>query len=163
MLKRLSHVCLGVADIDDGVAFYGGVLGARIAHEFRDADGKRYGVMLACGGGTFIELFRRRVPAPADAAPDLPDADPPSQPDEGFRHLCLEVDDIEEAARRLRALGRTCDIRRGRTDRVLQLMVRDPDGVVVEFHQHDAESLLRPWVTGSGPDGGDPVDGPDET
>ncbi len=138
MLMRLSHVCLGVADVDASVAFYGGVLGAQVAHEFRNDAGERYGVMLACGGGTFIELFRRRAATAKGGA----------APDEGFRHLCFEVADIEAAAERLRRSGHECLIRRGRTDRILQFFIHDPDGAMVEFHQHDAESVLTPWLSG---------------
>lgn len=137
MLKRLSHVCLGVANIDESLAFYAGTLGAQIAHEFRNAGQERYGVMLACGQGTFIELFLRRSPALNSNAPE---------PDAGFRHLCFEVDDIEATAGRLRSLGYECAVRRGRTDHVLQLLIRDPDGIAIEFHQHDKASVLRPWV-----------------
>jgi glyoxylase I family protein len=136
MLKRLSHVCLGVADIDASVAFYGDVLGAETAHEFRNDAGERYGVMLACGGGTFIELFRRRAPGACATG----------EPDGGFRHLCFEVADIAAAAERLSPFLKETTIRRGRTDRILQFFVHDPDGNTVEFHQHDEESVLTPWL-----------------
>lgn len=132
MLKRLSHVCLGTLDLERAIAFYRTALGCAVVHEFRNDHNELYGAMLFCRGGTFLELFR--------------DAEPMA--DGGrFRHLCFEVEDIETAAERFRSLGHACTVRRGRTDRTLQFFIHDPDGTVVEFHQHDAESKLSPWLT----------------
>lgn len=131
MLKRLSHVCLSARDPARTIAFYQDVLGCAVAHEFRNDAGELYGAMLHCGDGTFIELFRDAV-ATTSGGP--------------FRHLCFEVVDIEAAASQLRVSGFECNVRRGRTDRVLQFFIHDPDGTMIEFHEHDAESALRPWV-----------------
>jgi len=134
MLKRLSHVCLGARDPVRTIAFYRDVLGCAVAHEFQNAVGELYGAMLHCGDGTFIELFRDAGAATSGGP---------------FRHLCFEVVDIEATAARLRASGFECNVRRGRTDRVLQFFIHDPDGTMIEFHEHDAESALYPWVASS--------------
>jgi len=43
--------------------------------------------------------------------------------------------------------GLQAEVRRGRTDRILQFFVNDPDGNMVEFQQHDRESVLYPLIS----------------
>jgi catechol 2,3-dioxygenase-like lactoylglutathione lyase family enzyme len=133
MLKRLSHASFGSTDLQRTVAFYRSLLGCEIAHEFRNPAGELYGVFLYAKNGTFLEFFTEREEKPAGGL---------------FRHICFEVDDIEAAAARFRAAGHAAEVRRGRTDRVLQFFVHDPDGTTIEFQQHDAESVLLPYVSG---------------
>jgi len=131
MLKRLSHACLGSTDLARTVDFYCSVLGCEIAHEFRNAGGERYGVFLACRNGTFLEFFNEEAPKPAGGL---------------FRHLCFEVENIERMAEIVREHGLEAHIRRGRTDHILQFFVHDPDGNMIEFQQHDRQSVLYPLL-----------------
>jgi len=131
MLKRLSHVCLGVRDLPQSIAFFRSLLGVESAHEFRNDAGELYGVMLACNGGTFLELFKESVPVAGGGL---------------FRHVCFEVDDIEAMAAHACSLGFDAAVRRGRTDFVLQFFLVGIDGVSIEFQQHDRQSKLLPWV-----------------
>jgi len=131
-VKRLSHVSLSSRDLAATERFYVDIMGFKIAHEFYNAAGERYGFFLSAGGGSFLECFQVM-----DAA----------APGGMFRHLCFEVDDIESFADHLRARGFPEIVtRRGRTDRILQFFIRDPDGVEIEFQQHDEQSALRPFV-----------------
>ena len=133
-IKRLSHISLSTRDLAATERFYVDVMGFEIAHEFRNAAGERYGFFLHAGGGTFIEFFQK------------PDA---GGNDGLFRHLCFETDDIETFASRVRSHGiADFTIRRGRTDKILQFMFSDPDGTQIEIQQHDAESVLTPFVKG---------------
>lgn len=133
-IKRLSHVSLSSRDLAATERFYVGILGFDIAHTFLNSAGERYGFFLHAGGGSFLEFFQK------------PDA---GHEDGLFRHLCLETDDIEAVAGKLRTSGITdFTIKRGRTDRILQFFILDPDGIQVEFQQHDAESVLTPYVKG---------------
>ena len=125
-ITRLGHICLGTIDLDRVVSFYSDLLGCRVIHEFRTAAGERYGVFLLVGEGTFLEFFRDTTIRSGDGR---------------FRHLCLQVEDIEQAAHSLRASGFEPVVRRGRTDHVLLCEVRDPDGNLVEFHQYDSPSM----------------------
>jgi len=127
MLKRLSHACLGSTNLLRTIAFYRELIGCEVAHEFRNAAGDLYGVFLSCRNGTFLEFFNEQQPKPPGGL---------------FRHLCFEVDDIEEMAAAARKHGLPAEIKRGRTDRILQFFVNDPDGNVVEFQQHDKQSVL---------------------
>jgi lactoylglutathione lyase len=131
-IKRFSHACLSSRDLDATERFYVEVMGCTVAHEFRNAAGERYGFFLHAGDGTFLEFFKK-----ADAGTE-----------EGlFRHLCFEVDDIDAFAARLRQFGfKDVVIKRGRTDRILQCFIHDPDGTQVEIQQHDADSVLLPYV-----------------
>jgi catechol 2,3-dioxygenase-like lactoylglutathione lyase family enzyme len=131
MLKRLSHACLGSTNLPRTIAFYRELIGCEVAHEFRNAAGELYGVFLSCRNGTFLEFFNEQQPKPPGGL---------------FRHLCFEVDDVEDMAAAARKRGLTAEIKRGRTDHILQFFIHDPDGNVVEFQQHDRQSVLYPLL-----------------
>jgi lactoylglutathione lyase len=133
MLKRLSHASFGSTDLARTIAFYCSLLDCEVAHEFRNPAGQLYGVFLYCRSGTFLEFFNEQTQKPPGGL---------------FRHVCFEVDDIEAAAARFRAAGHALEIRRGRTDRIRQFFVHDPDGTMIEFQEHDQESVLLPYVIG---------------
>ena len=131
MLKRLSHACLGSTNLPRTIAFYRELIGCEVAHEFRNAAGELYGVFLSCRNGTFLEFFNEQQPKPPGGL---------------FRHLCFEVDNVEDMAAVARRHGLTAEIKRGRTDHILQFFIHDPDGNMVEFQQHDRQSVLYPLL-----------------
>ena len=131
-IRKLSHICVGSSDIDRTEAFYADLLGARTVHEFRNDQNIRYGIMMAFGQGTFLECFKE--------SGLLTDGT-------RIRHFCLEVDDLDTQHAIAARLGSPTAIRRGRTDQVLQFMVNDPDGVLIEFHHHDDQSRLKTYTT----------------
>ena len=131
MLMRLSHACLGSTNLPRTIAFYRELVGCQVAHEFRNAAGEIYGVFLSCRNGTFLEFFNEQQPKPPGGL---------------FRHLCFEVDDVEDMAAVARRHGLTAEIKRGRTDHILQFFIHDPDGNMVEFQQHDRQSVLYPLL-----------------
>jgi len=128
---RLSHACLGSTNLPRTIAFYRELVGCQVAHEFRNAAGELYGVFLSCRNGTFLEFFNEQQPKPPGGL---------------FRHLCFEVDDVEDMAAVARRHGLTAEIKRGRTDHILQFFVHDPDGNMIEFQQHDRQSVLYPLL-----------------
>jgi lactoylglutathione lyase len=131
VVKRLAHLCLGTPDLARVQAFYCGLLGCRVIHEFRNQQGERYGLFLLVNRGTFLEFF----------------LDAESVTHKGvFKHLCFEVEDIHEWAERLKSRGFPVEIRRGRTDGVLQFSIQDPDGNAVEFHQYDSKAIQYPYA-----------------
>lgn len=125
-VRRLSHACLGARDLSRSIAFYRAVLGCEVIFEYRRDDGFLYGVFIATGDGTFIELFNEER--------DLPEGGL-------FRHLSFQVDDVVATQAHLAALGYPTEIRRGRQDGALQIWIHDPDGTMIEFHQYDAQSV----------------------
>ena len=135
MLKRLSHASFGSTDLPRTIDFYRSMLGCEVVHEFKNSAGQVYGVFLDCGNGTFLEFFNEQTPQSSGGL---------------FRHICFEVDDLKAAAARFRAAGYQAEIKRGRTDRILQFFAHDPDGIMIEFQEHDAESVLLPYVRDRG-------------
>lgn len=123
---RLHHVSLSTSDLPRAIAFYRDALGGEVAHEFRNENGKLYGAFIHCGNGSFIELFHAAAFVPSGR----------------LRHLSFEVADIEAAAAHMRELGYAPAVRRGRTDKVLQFFIHDPDGNEIELQQHDGQSAL---------------------
>lgn len=127
MLKRLSHACLGSTDLSRTLSFYRDLLGCEVVHEFRNPAGKLYGFFLSCRNGTFLEFFSEESAKPPGGL---------------FRHLCFEVEDIEQMAAVVRSHGFRPEVKRGRTDHILQFFIHDPDGNMIEFQQHDRQSVL---------------------
>ncbi len=130
MIKRLGHVCLGTRSLEKILDFYINLLGCKLIHEFKNAQGELYGAFLLVNNGTFIEFFN--------------DQTTPSK--QGlFRHLCFEVEDIHHFAEKVRSVGFDVDVNRGKTDNTLQFWIKDPDGNEIEFHEYDSESKITPF------------------
>jgi catechol 2,3-dioxygenase-like lactoylglutathione lyase family enzyme len=135
-VKRLHHVSLGTSNLPRLLAFYCEIMGSEVAHEFRNQSNDLYGAFVHLGNGTFIEMFRDENIEDVGVS--------------RFRHLSLEVDDIELAAKFLESKGFALAVRRGRTDHVLQCFVEDPDGNIVELQQHDQQSVLAHFLSERG-------------
>ena len=126
MITSIAHVCFVVKDLDASISFYREKLGMKEAFDFINDEGERFGVYLHAGGRTFIELF---TGAPAAAAES-----------QSYRHMCLEVDDIQRAVADLRAAGVELDDPVLGSDGSWQAWLADPDGNRIELHQYTPES-----------------------
>jgi catechol 2,3-dioxygenase-like lactoylglutathione lyase family enzyme len=124
-IKRVSHVCLGALDLEATERFYCQGLGCTRAFDFLRG-GKRIGFYLRAGEGTFIEVFLQEKLDPDAPAP--------------IRHLCLEVDSVDEASARVKSLGYKVGEKKLGADRSWQAWTADPAGVRIEFHEYTAES-----------------------
>jgi catechol 2,3-dioxygenase-like lactoylglutathione lyase family enzyme len=132
MIKGLAHVCYNVEDLDRAIAFYAGALGMKEAFDFLKDDGTRYGVYLSTGGRQFIELFEGPVTTPEGT---------PS-----YKHLCLEVEDIESAVTALKSAGiETSEPKLG-SDQSWQVWITDPDGNRIELHAYTPDSRQTPFL-----------------
>ena len=90
MIKQLAHICIGATDLAASERFYCEVLG--LAKKFRFLkDGREFGFYADVGGGNYIEVFSQDG------------VDQGSKP--LIKHMCLEVDSIDEAIRRISAAG----------------------------------------------------------
>lgn len=127
-LVRLSHLCLSSVDLDASEAFYVKLVGGKLVFEFRNDAGDRYGLFISLGNGTFLEIFKI-------------DNEVLSSENSGFRHLCLQVQDIHFAANRFKEAGYSPQISIGRVDQVPQFWVGDPNGINIEFHELNDPSL----------------------
>ena len=125
MITGIAHACFTVADLDRSIEFYER-LGLQPAFDYRRDGGERFGVYLYVGRRNFIELFVGDVSASAEG--------------QSYRHLCLEVDDLEETIATLRRQGIDASDPKLGTDRSWQAWITDPDGNRIELHQYTAES-----------------------
>ncbi|MDH7570286.1 MAG: VOC family protein [Armatimonadota bacterium] len=114
MIRGIAHVCFTVRNLDAALAFYCEGLGLRHAFDFRRESGERYGVYLHAGGRNFIELFQGTLAEPA--------------PGQAYRHLCLEVDNIEESVAAMRVRGIDVSPVKMGADHSWQAWITDPDG-----------------------------------
>jgi lactoylglutathione lyase/glyoxylase I family protein len=134
MITGLAHTCFTVSDLDSALTFYRDALGLKEAFDFTDDEGRRYGVYLYLGERNFIELFEGTVAEPAEG--------------QSFRHICLEVDDIEATVKTLRARGlEVSPIKMGR-DQSYQAWITDPDGNRIELHHYTPDSWQAPSLAG---------------
>jgi len=131
MITGIAHVCFTVSDLDASIAFYGEKLGFAQAFDFINDDGERFGAYLAIGNRTVIEMFTGQV-APAEGG--------------RYRHVCLEVDDLEATVAELRGRGvEVTDPKLG-SDNSWQAWLTDPDGNRIELHHYTPESKQTPHL-----------------
>ena len=134
MVTSLAHVCFTVSDLDASIAFYCDTLGFARAFDFVRDSGERYGVYIKTGPRTFIELFA------GSAAP--------AGEEQSYKHICLEVNDMEATVAELRAKGVDVgEISLG-MDQSYQAWLADPDGNRIELHAYTDTSWQGPYLDG---------------
>ncbi len=132
MITGLAHVCFTVADLDASEAFYRDQLGFTHAFDFVNDAGERHGVYLHIGGRSFLELFTGDLSAPAEG--------------QSYRHLCLEVDDMDATVSELTGRGvEVTEVKLG-SDNSYQAWLADPDGNRIELHHYTPSSKQGPWL-----------------
>ena len=125
LIKQIAHVCIGAIDLKKSEHFYCTALGLKKKFRFV-RDGKEFGLYLAVGNHTFIEIFEQTALESIDRHP--------------IKHLCLQVDDIAQVITALRAHGYTVSDKKLGADQSWQCWVTDPHGVRIEMHQYTPES-----------------------
>ena len=132
MITGIAHACFTVSDLERSIRFYRDGLGLAPAFEFTDHDGRRTGLYFRVGRRTFIELFEGPLGEQAARG--------------SYRHLCLEVDDIEQAVQTLRQRGiEVSEVKMGK-DYSYQAWITDPDDNRFELHQYTPQSWQAPWL-----------------
>ncbi|MBN1933491.1 MAG: VOC family protein [Anaerolineae bacterium] len=132
MITGIAHACFTVSNLERSIAFYRDGLGLTPAFDFTDDKGRRFGLYLHAGGRNFIELFEGALDERAEK--------------QSFRHICLEVDDIEATVAALRARGvEVSEIKLGK-DHSYQAWIADPDGNRFELHGYTPQSWQAPWL-----------------
>lgn len=130
MITGIAHACYRVSSLNASLEFYRDKLGLTEAFDFRDEQGRRFGVYLHVGRRNFLELFEGDHPGSAGS----------------YQHLCLEVDDIESTVAQLREGGLECSDPKLGNDQSWQAWVTDPDGNRIELHGYTPDSRQGPWV-----------------
>jgi lactoylglutathione lyase len=133
MVTGLAHVCFTVSDLQRSIMFYRDVLGFPISFEFIRDNGERYGVYLKAGPRVFIELFSAEVTAPSEQ--------------QSFKHICLEVDDINRTVAELGARGVAVGEVSLGMDHSYQAWLSDPDGNRIELHGYTERSWQAPHLS----------------
>jgi glyoxylase I family protein len=130
MITGMAHACFVVSDLERSLAFYRDQLDLPEAFSFINDAGHRHGVYLYLGERNFIELFEGTLGTPAEQ--------------QSYKHICLEVDDLEATVAAMRAQGvEVSDPKLGR-DQSWQAWIADPDGNRIELHQYTPESWQAP-------------------
>jgi len=126
MPRTFHHIAIEVSDAQRSSEFYCGLLGFKKEGVFEFPDRGRVII--------FLELDDTRIELLQDESVE-PYIEPPAK-QAGYKHLCLQTEDIEAAYQRLRDAGAT--IRMEPFDTQLSsriLFVEDPDGIPLELWQ----------------------------
>ena len=97
VITRIDHVGIAVPDLDAAIRFYADAFGLRVVHEEVNEEQGVREVMLAVGDSC-IQLL-------APLRPDSPIGRFLDRQGPGIQQVAYAVDDVEEAAARLRAAG----------------------------------------------------------
>ncbi len=123
MEYRIGHLAYATKDMTATLEFYSKALGFKHVFSIPDSEGRPWIEYIMGPGGIFIEFFYTTDPNR-------------SFKDEGYMHLCLEVDDCAAAIEELTAMGAniTSGPTRGSDDNI-QAWIKDPDGRRIEIMQ----------------------------
>lgn len=141
MVKGIGHTAFVVKDMDTTVAFYEKTLGFNKIFDIpRPETGEPWIEYLYAGGNQFIELFYGGT-----------DEDPFRDERIGFFHLCLEVEDVHEAWKKVKETGAPMDdAPKQGADGNWQCWTHDPDGIKIELMQYCDESLQMKYLKQKG-------------
>ena len=130
-LAGIGHVALKVADIGRSLEFYCDRLGFAEMMRLHQDDGSLWLVYLRITDTQFLELF-----------PDGKGGRAPGWETTAINHFCLECDDLDATAAKLREAGirLTVEPKMG-LDHNRQCWIEDPDGNRIEFMQMSPDSM----------------------
>ncbi len=151
-MRGVSHVAVGVRDMEKSIHFYRDLLGLRVVlDEVQDIGGIR--AMSQGAGARPTRRVVHLVWQDGDWAPFLVLSEfrgvesppPPKLNHVGVNHFALWVDDLRERAAKLERAGVKVQLAPsevgatayggGKHDKVLTCIVEDPDGTLVQFDQ----------------------------
>ncbi|QQA43510.1 VOC family protein [Pelagovum pacificum] len=120
-MKQVAHVCIFARDVEETRRFYEDTLGMKTVFNFT-REGRIFGFYLDAGNRTFIEVFEN-TSATYDGKNQI-------------NHICLEVEDLQEAVAHIRAAGTEPTEARKACDETWQAWIDDPNGVKIELFQY---------------------------
>ena len=137
MVQGIGHVAFNVKDMEKTIGFYENTLGFKKAFELRRGESQEpWIVYLYGGGGQFIELFYGATKE-----------NPYNNENVGFFHMCVAVDDIQEAWKRVVETGAPQDdAPKLAGDHNWQCWTHDPDGIKIELMQLSEESPQMKFI-----------------
>ena len=137
MIKGIGHIAFCVKDMEKTVAFYEETLGFKRAFDIpKPENGEPWIVYLYGAGGQFIELFYGATNKIPYAFENI-----------GFFHMCVAVDDIREAWKKVLETGAPQDdAPKQGADSNWQCWTHDPDGNKIELMQLGEESPQMKFI-----------------
>ncbi len=141
MFRKLAHVCLITNHLDRQIAFYTEKIGLNVQFYFRNDAGEKFGVYLACGDTTFVEIFDQHKAAAVWGG----DTSPLTRGNQ-CSHFCLEVTDINDVRQMLLDRGADVGPTKQGIDHSWQCWITDPDGNRIELmeYTHRSGQINRP-------------------
>ena len=125
MSISIGHLAFNVQNMEASLKFYKEALGIDKAFSLHGKDGKPWIEYLKVAPNQFIELFYNGT----------------GSQNGNFSHLCLKVDDINAATKRVEDAGYKIDSGPSQgMDGNWQSWVKDPDGTRIELMQISPES-----------------------
>ena len=137
MINGISHAAFVVKDMEKTVSFYENTLGFKKAFDIpKPENGEPWIVYLYGGNDQFIELFyggKEEIPYKFENI--------------GFFHMCVAVDDIQEAWKKVLETGAPQDdAPKQGADYNWQCWTHDPDGMKIEIMQLDEKSPQMQFI-----------------
>jgi glyoxylase I family protein len=131
MIRRIEHTTITVTDIRRSVDFYTRLLGFVVDHEMIIPESRLHIVFLRLGN-SMLELF------------DVSEVHGTMISDVneivGFKHICLEVDSVDDEYSRLASEGVTFRLQPADVQNVRIAFLKDPDGMDIELLEHLPEN-----------------------
>lgn len=124
-VKQVAHVCIFAKDLAETRDFYQDVLGMPIKFNF-NRKGEWFGFYLDAGGRSNVEVFQK------------PEAS--YGPENQINHLCLEVENLDEAVAHIKAQGVAVTDKKFACDDTWQAWITDPNGVRIELFEYTPKS-----------------------
>lgn len=126
MLNKVHHIAIICSNYEKSKKFYTNILELDIIREVYRKERDSYKLDLALNGEYIIELFSFPNPLERVSNPEA----------RGLRHLCFEVDGVEEVVNTIRNKGiKTEEIRIDELTGKKFCFFQDPDGLPIEFYE----------------------------
>ena len=124
MIKSLDHVAITVKDLDKTIDWYVKNMGFSVIRRFENKERGTRIAFLEAGGKATLEFFGFFDPERAVEGPVL------KAEETGIKHISFFVDDLEEARRKLEAVGIEFT-----TSTPERAVFKDPNGIVIEMRR----------------------------
>ena len=125
MFKRIDHVEIVPSDLERTLNFYTEILGFKIQWRRKSERPPLEELVFIELGGTLIELFSVKDPAPAST----------EQWQVGYRRIALQVEDMDKAIEYLKAKGVEISSGPVAIETLKRAEIKDPDGLSIELLQ----------------------------
>jgi catechol 2,3-dioxygenase-like lactoylglutathione lyase family enzyme len=136
MIRQLAHICLHTKKVHEMVSFYTDTLGLKVQFTLENEENITFGYYIACGNQTFMEIFDHVMANKKWGDGKVEDLICGNI----YKHLCFQVDNIEEFVSASRKKGlQISDVRVG-MDNSKQAWISDPDGNAIELMEYTEKS-----------------------